>query len=123
VTLELRDGVLCGLQVAVWPRTQVRLGLAAPHAPTAARLRVPAASGRGALGPGGDAPVGPAEVEVDADLAVEVDGPRRTYHLRIGAPRAVRVIRVARDMLVDVDAAGDLAGLWLVGVPPLILSS
>jgi hypothetical protein len=122
VTLELRDGVLCGLQVAVWPRTVVRPGLAAPNAPTAARMRVPAATGRGAGSAGGVA-AGPAELEVDTDLTVEVDGPRRTYHLRIGAPRAVRVIRVGRDMLVDVDAAGDLAGLWLVGVPPFTLSS
>jgi hypothetical protein len=64
-----------------------------------------------------------AEVEVDTDLAAEVDGARRTYHLRVGAARPVRAVRVARDILVDVDAAGDLAGLWLLAVPPFTLSS
>ncbi|HZF67208.1 MAG TPA: hypothetical protein VEZ47_04140 [Gemmatirosa sp.] len=127
VTLELRDGVLCGLQVAVWPRMQVRPALAAPANAVAARLRVPVAAPRGSAASGaGDRAgtgAGLAEVEVDTDLAAEVDGTRRTYHLRVGGVRPVRAIRVGRDILVDVDAAGDLAGLWLLAVPPFELSS
>jgi hypothetical protein len=48
---------------------------------------------------------------------VEADRRRRTFRFRLGRPRPTRAVRVGRDILLDVDEAGDLAGLWLLRVP------
>ena len=113
VTLDLRGGRVCGLQIAVWPSIRRRLGLTPPLVDRDGSVGVPAAPTEG------DA-VAPTvvELEVDTDLAVDADPAAGVFHLRVGRPRAVRVVRVGRDMLVDVDAAGVLAGLWLTAVPP-----
>ena len=40
------------------------------------------------------------------------------FHLRIGARRAVEVVRVADNFYVEVDQQGGLAGFWMSNVPP-----
>ena len=59
-----------------------------------------------------------ASVEVDTTLSVETDGTESVFHLRIGARRAVEVVRVADNFYVEVDQQGGLAGFWLSNVPP-----
>jgi hypothetical protein len=108
VTLELRAGRFCGIEVAVWPPIRLRSELAAPAQVTVGHLTVPSVLALGAT----------TDVEVDTLLAVEADRRRRTYRFRLGRPRPTRAVRVGRDILVDVDEAGDLAGLWLLHVPP-----
>jgi hypothetical protein len=107
ITLELRAGRLCGLEVAVWPPVRLRSTVAPPATAEAGHVTIPAAL----------APDGAGDVEVDTLLAVEADRQRRTYHFRLGRPRPTRAVRVGRDILVDVDEAGELAGLWLLHVP------
>jgi hypothetical protein len=111
VTLDLRGGRLCGLEVAVWPPVELRAVLPTPR---------PAASGH-ALCP--EAAAGPAEVEVDEELRAERDPGGRTVRLAVGPPRAARPVRVARDIMLDVDDAGALAAVWLLNVPPLPLTA
>ena len=107
LTIELRAGRFCGLEVAVWPPVRLRSAVAPPRATEPGHVSVPALA---ALG-------GTTDVEVDTLLVVEADRRRRTYHFRLGRSRPTRAVRVGRDILLDVDEDGDLAGLWLLNVP------
>lgn len=111
VTLELRGGRFCGLEVAVWPPVELRAVLVTPRGGTGGHARCPAAAG------------GPPEIEVDAELRAERDRGGRTVRLGVGPPRPARPVRVARDIMLDVDDAGALAGVWLLNVPPLPLTA
>ena len=108
VTLELRAGRFSGVEVAVWPPVRLRSVLAPPPAVEVAHVTVPAVLTLG----------GATDVEVDTLLVVEADRRRRTYHFRLGRPRPTRAVRVGGGILLDVDEAGLLAGLWLLNVPP-----
>jgi hypothetical protein len=108
ITLELRAGRFAGIEIAVWPPVRLRSVLDPPGAPADAHVAVPAVLTLG----------GATDVEIDTLLAVEADRRRRTYHFRLGRPRPTRTVRVGRGILLDVDEAGVLAGLWLLHVPP-----
>ena len=112
VTLELRGGRLCGVEVAVWPRVRLLGAIPRPEA-APGHVACPAV---GAL-------AGVSDAEVETVLAVDAERGGRAVRLRVGPSRATRAVQVARDMLVDVDDAGMLAGVWLLGVPPLQLPS
>jgi hypothetical protein len=109
VTLELRGGRFCGLEVAVWPPVELRAALFPPRAAAGGHACCPEAA---AAAP---------EVLVEAELRAERDRGGGTVRLGVGAARPARPVRVARDILVDVDDAGALAGVWLLNVPPLPL--
>lgn len=123
LSLDLRDGEVCGVQVAVWPTVQVRAALAPPADAPLARVRVPAAvTGEPAarlFGPVSGARATPVEVEVDTELAAEACPARRTVRFQVGPRRPAHAVRVGRDILLDLDADGALAGVWLCQVPPL----
>ena len=104
---ELQAGRLASVEVAVWPDVHLIEDLRPPEPAGAARLAVPT-DGRG----------GVAALEVDTPMWAVADETERTIHFRIGPPRASRPLRVARDLLVEVDARSELAGLWLLNVPP-----
>ncbi len=108
VTLDLKAGRFSGIEVAVWPPVRLRSVLDAPATVEDGHVTVPAVLTLG----------GATDVEVDTLLAVEADRRRRTYHFRLGRPRPTRAVRVGRGILLDVDEAGVLAGLWLLNVPP-----
>ena len=59
-----------------------------------------------------------ASVEVDTHLIAEADASQTNFHFRLGAPRGARTVRVARDLLFDVDDKNRISGLWLLNVPP-----
>ena len=59
-----------------------------------------------------------AAMEVDTPLAAESDDDERIIHFRLGPGRQVRTVRIARDMLLDIDTRDRLAGVWLLDVPP-----
>ena len=114
VTLELRAGRVCGIEVAVWPPVKARSVLAPPGDTQPAHVVLPiAATGGAAVG----------DLEVDTLLAAESDRMERTFHLRVGPPRRSRAVRVGRDILLELDEADQLAGLWLLNVPPVPLPS
>ena len=108
LSLEVVRGRIAGVQVAVWPTVRRRSALAAP----AAAPCVAFALG----GPAdGDAPVA---LEVSGSVAAETDAAERTFHFRFGPPRESERARIARDVVLEIDARRRLAGLWLCNVPP-----
>jgi hypothetical protein len=59
-----------------------------------------------------------ASVEMNSRLFAESDSAQRTFHFRLGKPRETRTVRVARDLLLDLDDKSQISGLWLLNVPP-----
>ncbi len=108
LTFELSGGRLAAVEVAVWPDVRTVATLAPPAAAGTARLRVPAR----------DAGAGVEALEFETPIRAVADKAERTIHFRIGPQRAARALRVARDLLVEVDGRSRLAGLWLLNVPP-----
>lgn len=102
IVLDVIGGELCGLDIVIWPDVETLSHLEPPPAePGTVRL-------------GGSA--GPRQEETE--LTVRVDGPERTFHLRLGPSRDVSRTAVADHLIVELDADGAIAGFWLTGVPP-----
>ena len=113
VTLELRAGRLCGIVVAVWPPVKARSVLMPPNVAASGHATLPSAVTGATI----------SDVEVDTLLAAESDRLERTFHLRVGQPRRSRAVRVGQSILLELDDADQLAGLWLLNVPPVPLHS
>jgi hypothetical protein len=60
---------------------------------------------------------GVASLEMATRLTADADAAQRTFHFRLGSPRSARTVRVARDLLLDIDDRNHLSGLWLLNVP------
>ena len=106
--LDVKEGNLHGVEVAVWPDLKKRPTLAPPAEAEIVRLVVPAK---------GSAP-GVQLLQMDTTVVAEADSQETTIHFRLGAARAARTVRIARDMLIDVDDHHVLRGIWLLNVPP-----
>lgn len=104
--LDLSGGSVHGVEVAVWPEVQKRSSLAPPRDVTDGRVMV-----------GGEGN-GIASIEMNTALAAEADEAERTIHFRLGPSRQTKTVRIARDILIDVDAKDRIAGVWLLSVPP-----
>ena len=59
-----------------------------------------------------------AAVEVDTPLTIDTNADESVFRVRVGAARKVAAVRVAEGLVVEVDERQEIAGLWLVGVPP-----
>lgn len=105
--LDLTGGSIHGVEVAVWPEVRKRSALTPPTELTDGRIMVSEAGGNGI-----------ASIEMNTALAAEADEAERTIHFRLGPSRQTRTVRIARDILIDVDGKDRLAGVWLLGVPP-----
>jgi hypothetical protein len=106
--LDVNNGVICGLDVVVWPEVSTGASLQIPARLTDGRVVLPARPSR----------PGVASVEVDTTLLVETNSAESVFHLRIGPRRSVEVVRVADNFYIEVDQRGGLAGCWLTNVPP-----
>ena len=106
--LEVMAGRLAAIEVAVWPDVRVVKELTPPVPDGVARLQVPGRTGT----------VGEEALEVDTAIRAVADEAERTIHFRIGPQRPARAVRVARDLLAEVDARSQLSGLWFLNVPP-----
>jgi hypothetical protein len=106
--VEVSDGVICGLDMVVWPEVSSAPALAVPTHLTDGRVVVARRPSR----PGISA------VEVDATLRITTDPSETVFHLRVGDDRKVELVRIADHLLVEVDDDGYVAGFWLTGVPP-----
>jgi len=106
--LDVKGGRLRGVEVAVWPDVRKRAGLRAPGEVESARLAVPARRAHEAV----------AVLQMDTAIDAEADPEESVIHFRLGGHRASRTVRIARDLLVDLDEREVLAGLWLLSVPP-----
>ena len=106
--LEVSDGVICGLDIVVWPEVDTASALAVPAQLTDGRVVVARRPSKPGI----------SSVEVDTTLSVRTDRSETVFHLRIGLSRAVEVVRAADHLYIEVDAEGVVAGFWLTGVPP-----
>jgi hypothetical protein len=105
--LDVRGGRIRGVEVAVWPDVQTLSSLHPPPIVEDATVVVGAVE-RGRR----------VAVEVDTRMAAEADASERTIHFRLGSTRQTRTVRIARDLLLDIDLRDRIAGLWLLDVPP-----
>ncbi len=104
--LDLNGGSVHGVEVAVWPEVRKRSALVPPNEVTEGRIMV------------GGNDNGIASIEMNTALAAEADDAEQTIHFRLGAMRQTKTVRIARDILIDVDGRDRIAGVWLLGVPP-----
>lgn len=105
VVLETEGGVLCGVEVVVWPDVETVARLAAPH---------PGGPGRVSLTPPDEDAVG--LIEIEAPVEAEASESETVIHLRFGR-RTARSVAVADNLVADLDGEGRLAGLWLKNLP------
>jgi hypothetical protein len=105
VVLETVDWVLCGIEVVVWPDVERAVRLAAPH---------DAAPGRVRFAPPKEVVGG--VVEIETRITAEALPSETLIHVSVGASRA-RSVQAAVNVVVDLDAEGGLAGLWLQELP------
>lgn len=106
--LDVANGVICGLDMVVWPEVTTTPDLAVPNQLTEGRVVLPQRPSRPGI----------ASVEVDTTLSVRTNPTESVFHLRIGPTRQKEVVRVADHLYIEVDQKGGLAGFWLTGVPP-----
>ena len=106
LVLDVAAGGIAGVEIAVWPDLRRRSALAAPATSEVGRAILPPRNGKRDT------------YEVTTALAAESDEGERTIHFTLGARRPTRAVRIARDIVLDVDTQDRLAGLWLLNVPP-----
>lgn len=104
LVLETTGGVLGGIEVVVWPDVE-RAALTVPHAVPPGRVLLEPPDGR----PGG-------VVEVESPIGAAATDSETLIRLTFGAPPA-RSVRIAANVVADLDAEGRLAGLWLENLP------
>ncbi|GBD31418.1 hypothetical protein HRbin33_00370 [bacterium HR33] len=110
VVLDVNRGVLTGLEIAVWPKTTVVPELRPPRASSTGKLSVPSRPSQPGI----------AAVELETSLAAEKSEDQSVIHLMVGPKRSVTVVQLADNLLLEVDEAGQIAGFWLLDVPPLL---
>jgi hypothetical protein len=108
VTLDFSGGIMRGIEVVVWPSTQTTPTLGPPTPDQVARYVIPSRPSQ----------PGVAVVEVDIALSVEHTPDESVIHLRVGPPRRAKTFQLAENLLMEVDDDGEVAGFWLLGVPP-----
>lgn len=109
VVVDVANGAFRGLDVVNWP----------DDVPTVAGLAPPATSDTGQLLiPARRSQPGVAAVEVDTSLVIEKNPTESVFHIRVGRTRPARPVRIADQLVVEVDRQRRVAGFWLVDVPP-----
>ena len=106
--LDIGSGRINGVEVAVWPEVQMRGALKPPAKIEEGRVLVPASRSQSDL----------ASLEVETALRAEADSDETVFHFSLGKMRQTRAVRLASDLLLEIDASNNLAGLWLLNVPP-----
>jgi len=108
VLLDVAGGAIHGVEVVVWPDVRTTAALAPPQEVESGDVLLPTRRSQPSV----------AAVEVDTALAIETNTSESVFHVRLGPPRQTRAVRVADGLLVELDEQEDLAGLWLLDVPP-----
>lgn len=108
VILDVAGGAVRGLEVVVWPETSIVEGLTAPKPTTEGRLMMPARASQPGI----------AAVEVETHLSASKRADESVIHVMVGPRRKVDVVQLAEGLILEVDAQGTIAGLWLTNVPP-----
>ncbi len=105
---DVSGGRITGVEVAVWPDVRKVGALVPPADAEPALVTIPSRESQPGI----------ASVEVETHVVADADAAERTIHFRFGAARPVRAVRVAQDIIFDVDDAQHIAGIWLLNVPP-----
>lgn len=108
ILLDVAGGTIHGVEVVVWPDVRTTAGLAPPQEVESGDVQLPTRRSQPSV----------AAVEVDTSLAIDTNPSESVFHVRLGPPRQAKVVRVADGLLVEVDEQEELAGLWLLDVPP-----
>jgi hypothetical protein len=106
--LDVGSGRINGVEIAVWPEVRKMSGFAPPSAVEDLHVTVPSRRSQPEI----------ASLETTVRLIAEADHAQRNFHFRLGKPKGARTIRIARDLLLDVDEKSHISGLWLLNVPP-----
>lgn len=106
--LDVSSGCINGVEIAVWPEVRKTAALTPPNGIEDLHVTVPSRRSQPDI----------ASLEMNARLIAEADHDQRNFHFRLGKPKGARTIRLARDLLLDVDEKGHISGLWLLNVPP-----
>ncbi|HEY9229641.1 MAG TPA: hypothetical protein VIP11_23530 [Gemmatimonadaceae bacterium] len=106
--LDVASGRISGVEIAVWPEVRKMSTLAPPQQIEDLHVSIPARRSQPNI----------ASMETTTHLIAEADANQRTFHFRLGKPKLTRTIRLARDVLLDVDEKSQITGLWLLNVPP-----
>lgn len=106
--LDVSSGRINGVEVAVWPEVHKRNSLKPPGTVEDAGVLVPSRRSKPGL----------AAVEVETLMLAEADDAERVFHFTLGKQRHARTVRLAPDIMLDVDTSNHLVGLWLLNVPP-----
>ena len=106
--VDVHNGVICGLDIVVWPEVGTVADLAAPGKLTDGRVVLSSKGVKAAV----------TSVEVNAPLSVMTNRTESVFHLCVGPRRDVDLVRAADRLLIEVDRDGALAGFWLTDVPP-----
>lgn len=107
VFLDVASGCINGVEIAVWPEVRKLSSLAPPTTVEDVHVSLPARRSQPNI----------ASMETVTHLTAETDASGRTYHFRLGKPKFTRTIRLARDVLLDVDDKSQISGVWLLNVP------
>ena len=108
VILDVHGGRIRGVEIVVWPDVRKVPDLVVPTGVENALVVVPADPASSAV----------AHLHVDTTLVAEADQAERVIHFKLGPARTTRALRIARDVVVDIDDRSRIAGLWLLNVPP-----
>jgi len=109
VLLDVAGGLLRGLDVVTWPDDIRTVETVTPtDSAKEARVVFPTRRSQPSI----------AAVEVDTALTVDKNQTESVFHIRVGRSRTVTLVRVADNLLVELDKQSRLAGLWLLDVPP-----
>ena len=108
VIFDVQAGHIAGLEVAVWPEVRKVELLQPPANATIGCVAVDAAG----------VTSGVTALEVDTHLAADADAEEQTIHFRFGASHQVRGVRIAQDLVLEIDERDRIAGVWLLNVPP-----
>ncbi len=106
--LDVSAGRIRGVEVAVWPDVHKSSSLMPPTTIENARVVIPSRASQPGI----------ASLEVDTPLTAESDADEKVIHFRVGKRRDVRTVRLARDLLLDIDPQSRIAGVWMLNVPP-----
>ena len=108
IVLDVVAGAVRGLEVVVWPESSTAATLAPPKPASRGRLLMPSRPSQPGI----------AAVEVETAISVEKSADEATIHLRIGPWRKIDPVQLANNLIIEVDAEGEIAGFWLLNVPP-----
>jgi len=113
LVLDVAAGRINGVEIAVWPDVRTNTSLAPPATIEDAGVLVPSRRSQPDI----------ASLEVDTNLIAETDGAERVFHFRLGKSSGTRTVRIARDILLDIDSKSHITGVWLLNVPPAPVQS